>query len=107
MTSPPEHHEHVVSLGGDGGVLGVPVAHLDQLRRAELGPPVHSEVVVAAVLAALQVEVGDVELDAGSELGPDLPPALHGVGVHAGVTGGGQDVTRLGQDPATAVNNPF
>ena len=104
---PPEHHKHVVALGGDGGVLGVPVTHLDQLRRGELGAPVHSEVVVAAVLATLQVEVGDVELHAGAQLCPDLPPALHRVGIHPGVTRGAETITRLGQDPTTAVNNPF
>ena len=103
----PEHHEHVVALGGEGGVLGVPVAHLDQLRRGDLGPAVHGEVVVLAVLAPLQVEVADVELDAGAELGPDLPPALHRVGIHPGVARGAQAITRLGQDPAAAVNNPF
>ena len=107
MTNPPKHHKHVVALGGDGGVLGVPVAHLDQLRRGELGASVHSQVVVAAVLAPLQVEVGNVELDAGAELGPDLPPALHRVGIHPGVAGGAEAVTRLSQDPATSVNNPF
>ena len=107
VTNPPEHHEHVIALGGDGGVLGVPVTHLNQLRRGGLRAPVHSKVVVAAVLAPLQVEVGDVELHAGAQLSPDLPPALHRVGIHPGVTGGAETVMRLGQDPATALNNPF
>ena len=77
---PPEDQDHVVALGGDGGVLGVAVAQLAEEGRALAGAAVHREEVVGAgvgAAVALQVELSDVELHAAAELHADVPHTLH------------------------------
>ena len=66
----PDHH--VVAVRGDGDV-GLSGAHLHQLGRGVVGAAVHSQAVVVAVARRFQVELGDVELNAGAQRGRDVP----------------------------------